>query len=861
MSPSLESLISNSPFRIVRLLVFSLLSLISLSYTPNARSEIVTYTMGNSTWYTSFTSGTAGIFENAGGTELGMYANTSGNKEVVAWRNFMTTGNNTGTARSLQVGDQFTVTVSATSALGGIGFSLNDNGVQGGNYTNRVSGSRLFVQEVGTAASWEVNSASGTGGYTSLNYNVGTTRRDYAFRIYITSESTANVLMTVDGVDYRAYNLALNGTSGANIDAFSLWLKDDYNGANNANIFWKPTTSVQNNGFVELGYFMSNGSFTSGVITDGLEANSTTSASINSVLVGGDAGSQVNLATNNTYTGNTTINSGAAAEAQHANALGTTAAGTSVTSGGALKLYSPTAISYAAEALTLNGVGVSNVNGALRNVGGNNTWNGNITLGSNSRINADITGGAGSLAINGTVSGGANVLFVGANDSNIAINGIISGEGGTQDTTTTSLYKDGNATLTLSAANTYTGDTRIVAGTLAVSGSGNLGSGSDVFISSGAQLNLNSSSTVASVQEVGNLNGGTISIGSGATLTVNGANRGTFYQNSISGAGGLTFSGTGNSTLSLYGNQSYTGTTTVSSGSLTTAVAMASTAYVISGGSFSTQSNSQIENTATIALSGGNFTIGGSDTVGAISGSGGTINLGNNTLFTSTTTTTTFSGSIVGVGGGFTKTGAGTLTLGGSSTYTGATAVSAGTLIVNGSLGASAVAVESGATLGGSGSVGGLTTLNSGATLAPGDGIGTMGFSAGLTLNSNSTVRMQISDTNGSADRINVTGGTLTYAGNLVFDTVSMTGVTNNTYTLFNGTATGTWATVAAAGTYTGAFSQNGTIWTRNAGDGNVWTYDQNAGTLTVIPEPSTWALIGVGSAFVLWRLRRRRDD
>jgi hypothetical protein len=66
---------------------------------------------------------------------------------------------------------------------------------------------------------------------------------------------------------------------------------------------------------------------------------------------------------------------------------------------------------------------------------------------------------------------------------------------------------------------------------------------------------------------------------------------------------------------------------------------------------------------------------------------------------------------------------------------------------------------------------------------------------------------------------------------------------------------------VVAAGTYSGAFIPNGTIWTRNAGDGNVWTYDQNAGTLTVIPEPSTWALIGVGSAFVLWRLRRRRDD
>jgi hypothetical protein len=182
-----------------------------------------------------------------------------------------------------------------------------------------------------------------------------------------------------------------------------------------------------------------------------------------------------------------------------------------------------------------------------------------------------------------------------------------------------------------------------------------------------------------------------------------------------------------------------------------------------------------------------------------------------------------------------------------------------GTLRFNNSV-AGPVTVTEG-TLGGNTTIGGLTTLNSGATLAPGNSIGTMNFSAGLTLNSSSTVRMDISNTNDSADRINVTGGTLTYAGNLVFDTVSMTGVTNNTYTLFSGAATGTWATVVAAGTYSGAFIPNGTIWTRNAGDGNVWTYDQNAGTLTVIPEPSTWALIGVGSAFVLWRLRRRRDD
>lgn len=38
-----------------------------------------------------------------------------------------------------------------------------------------------------------------------------------------------------------------------------------------------------------------------------------------------------------------------------------------------------------------------------------------------------------------------------------------------------------------------------------------------------------------------------------------------------------------------------------------------------------------------------------------------------------------------------------------------------------------------------------------------------------------------------------------------------------------------------------------------SAADGLIVT-----GTVDVIPEPSTWALIGLGSAFVLWRIRRK---
>jgi autotransporter-associated beta strand protein len=115
-----------------------------------------------------------------------------------------------------------------------------------------------------------------------------------------------------------------------------------------------------------------------------------------------------------------------------------------------------------------------------------------------------------------------------------------------QNGTTTSLFKDGANVLTLSGNNSYSGDTRITGGTLTVAAGGSLGNGdSDVFISSGAMLNINNSATIDSVQETGNLNGGVISLGSGATLTIDGADKGTLYQNSISGSGNLAVAASG----------------------------------------------------------------------------------------------------------------------------------------------------------------------------------------------------------------------------------------------------------------------------------------------------------------------------
>ena len=71
-------------------------------------------------------------------------------------------------------------------------------------------------------------------------------------------------------------------------------------------------------------------------------------------------------------------------------------------------------------------------------------WDGNITLGSHSTIKSD---------------------------NNFIIDGVISGS-------SKNLTKTGNGNLLLRGNNTYTGSTTISAGTLTLSGSGNLGAGS-----------------------------------------------------------------------------------------------------------------------------------------------------------------------------------------------------------------------------------------------------------------------------------------------------------------------------------------------------------------------------------------------
>ncbi len=106
------------------------------------------------------------------------------------------------------------------------------------------------------------------------------------------------------------------------------------------------------------------------------------------------------------------------------------------------------------------------------------------------------------------------------------------------------------------------------------------------------------------------------------------------------------------------------------------------------------------------------------------------------------------------------KAGAGTLRLGGSCTHLGNTTVSGGALIVNGNMTLSRISVASGSRLSGNGTLP-LTQLAGGATLAPGDGVGTLRLTGNLTLGAASALEWEISG-NALAPADKVTAGNLT---------------------------------------------------------------------------------------------------
>lgn len=264
--------------------------------------------------------------------------------------------------------------------------------------------------------------------------------------------------------------------------------------------------------------------------------------------------------------------------------------------------------------------------------------------------------------------------------------------------------------------------------------------------------------------------------GAGGTITNTSATVSTLTLSSNSTASGTrTFSGTitGNinflrqtatSSLTqvLVGQNTYTGTTTINSGTIQLGANNAlPTTTALSVNSIAMIGSTTVTAPSTLNLAGFNQTV--ASLSGTIAGNAATIT---NTGFTTSTLTvngsaaTSFAGSIADAAApiALVRAGTGSLTLTNDNPYTGGTAILGGTLKVNNTLGSATgmgpVIVSSGGTFGGGGTVMGVVTLNSGAHVTPGSSIGTLTV-GGLTLSSGSILDYEFSLSGN--DRIQVT--------------------------------------------------------------------------------------------------------
>lgn len=516
--------------------------------------------------------------------------------------------------------------------------------------------------------------------------------------------------------------------------------------------------------------------------------------------VGQDAGSrsltkvgagtlQLSGSTNNTYAGTTIVNEGVLVLAKSGGALAISGTALVIgdTSGGAdadvVRLATNSGI-LPATSVTITSSGLLDLNGQ------------NQTLSALTLVGGKIKTGAGTLTADGTLSAQASASGASI-EGNLSLGGgtrlLNVGNGTATDDLTVnatvvdgSLTKVGSGTLVLSgtAVNTYAGATTVDAGTLEL----NKTAGQNAVA---GQLNINPGAVVRLRANDQIIDTSSVTTGSFSTFNLNN------FSETI---GDLTMNGgsvsTGTGTLTITGN------------------ILAS----VSGGSVPSIT--------------GNLNFGGAPRTVDVSDD--------------SPTPEDFQIAATLSNGSLTKTGAGTLKLSGNSpAFAGSTAVTAGKLLVSGNLSGSAVTVNSGSILGGNGTTGN-TLVSDGATLSPGESVGTL-TTGNLTLSDGSISLFELNTSGvvGGPNDLVAVNGALTLDGTLAVSELS--GLELGVYRLFNYVGAfvdhGLNLQPAFLATHPGSFVDTGTT-------GQV--------NLVVVPEPSAALIVAASIGFSQFRRRRR---
>ena len=501
-------------------------------------------------------------------------------------------------------------------------------------------------------------------------------------RLGSSGETTPPAVWILDGVNLQA-NVGDAGTSDLSPKAFYLGMEssgtasllhDFYmmNSASNGRVYYIQTPASAQ--------FSINGSIYGGT---------------NSSLVKAGSGTAI-FANGSSYTSPVTVAGGVLQAAVLANGGANSSVGAS---------------SNAAGNLVLDG-------GSLRYTGGTVSTDRQFTLGANGGgIEANGSGAV-------TFSSTAPVAFVGSGNRTLTLGGSNTGLNtlaasiANNGADVVSLVKNGAGTWVLSGVNSFSGGTAINNGTLSIASLNSLPSGS-LTVSGSAALTVGNTVDDTTVTAI--LSGASFASGAGFGYDTTGGDR--TASSDIGGT--LNLVKIGGNTLILTGNNTYAGTTTVSSGTL----------QIGNGGTTGSLGAGAVTNNGALAFN-------RSDSVSI--------------------------GNLISGAGSLNQAGAGMLTLTNSNSYTGATVVTGGTLALSGS---GALPVSTAITINGG-------TLNMGslnATNKTGSNIGVSFGSSGGTLAGSGTLAI-ISQNGGGNSFVLAAGATAVVNEDVVLSSTAAPG-------------------------------------------------------------------------------------